>query len=157
MVGYVSRRIGFFADISNLYAHVWRNYKQRLDYQKYYDYVEKIGVIQRAIAYGCQKHNEAEGFRFALEQIGFTTKYMRPQPGSGILRANWDVTIVLDIVDSLDLLDCLVIGSSDKRLIPLLEWCKNRGVMSIVFASGISQSVSRAASRSIEIPESLLE
>jgi len=154
----MSRRIGLFVDISNLYAQVWRTYKRRLDYQKFYEYVEKLGCIQTATAYGCQKHNEAEGFRFALEQIGFSTKYKRPRmPNTGILRADWDVTLALDVVNSSNLLDCLVLGSADKSLIPLILWCKDQGIMVIVLASGIGQSIQRASSKWIEIPESLLE
>jgi uncharacterized LabA/DUF88 family protein len=124
-----------------------------------FTYVEGLGSIQLAIAYGCQKHNEAEGFRFALEQIGFETKYKSPNMDgkAGILRANWDVTITLDITNSIERLDCVVLGSADKRLVPLISWCKERGVKVIVLASGIGQSVERMASMSIEIPESLLE
>ena len=77
----MSRNIGFFVDISDLYGQVQRLYKaRRLDYEKYYAFVHDLGNIQCALAYGCQKHNEADGFRHALEKIGFETKYMRVRP-----------------------------------------------------------------------------
>jgi len=157
----MSRKIGFFVDISDLYGQVQRLHKtRRLDYQKYYDYVKDLGLIQCAIAYGCQKHNEADGFIHALEKIGFETKYQRVRPDprhKGPIRADWDVTITLDVVARIEQFDTLILGSSCKTLLPLIEWCKERGIMVILLAACVGKKMERGANKTIEIPESLLE
>lgn len=157
----MSRNIGFFVDISDLYGQVQRVYKaRRLDYEKYYAFVQDLGNVQCAMAYGCQKHNEADGFRHALEKIGFETKYMRVRPDpkqKGPVRANWDVTISLDVADRLEHFDTIILGSSCKTLLPLVKWCKDRGLMVIILACSVGKKMERAATKVIEIPESLLE
>jgi len=157
----MSRVIGFFVDISDLYAQVRRVYKQRrLDYEKYYSFVEDLGTMQCAIAYGCHRHTEADGFRHALEKIGFTTKFQRIRAdptNPGPVRADWDVALSLDVADRIGNIDMLILGSSCKTLIPLVKWCRSRGVVVIVLACSIGKKMERAADRVIEIPESLLE
>lgn len=158
----MSRTIGFFVDISDLYAQVKRVYKsrRRLDYEKYLKFVSDIGEVHCAIAYGCQKHNEADGFRHMLEKIGFETKFMRIRVDPkqiGPVRAEWDVIIALDIASRIDCLDTIVLGSSCKALIPAIKWARERGVKVIILACSVGAKMKRAADRVIEIPESLLE
>ena len=157
----MSRKIGFFVDISDLYTQIKRAYKsRRLNYEKYYKFVSDIGEMQCAIAYGCQKYNEADGFRYMLEKIGFETKYVRIRVDPKQIepmRADWDVTIALDIADRIDRLDTIVLGSTCKTLLPVVEWCRGRGVMVILLACSVGKKMEKAADRVIEIPESLLE
>lgn len=155
----MSRRIGLFVDISELYNNISRTFNQyKLDYEKYYEYVADLGTIQSAIAYGSQKYNEAEGFRYCLTQIGFETKYKRPKlKPPGTRRVNWNVEMTLDIVDRIERFDCLIIGSSDKELLPLVEWAKMKGLTVIILACDVGKSLNKTASRVIEIPHTLLK
>lgn len=157
----MSRTIGFFVDISDLYGQVKRVYNsRRLDYEKYYKFVEGLGDIQCAIAYGCQKGVEADAFRFALEKIGFETKFKRVRvdpTATGVLRAEWDVQIALDVADRIERIDTLILGSSCKTLIPVVSWARGNGVKVIILASSVGRKMKRAANKVIEIPESLLE
>jgi uncharacterized LabA/DUF88 family protein len=154
------RQIGLFVDIAGLYSQILHHHKnRRLDYAKYYEFVSTLGDVRCAIAYGAQKNDEAEQFKHALMHIGFDTKYKRAKmdPKRGLLKANWNVTLTLDAVNWSENVDCLILGSTDKDLIPLIEWCKSKGIMVIVFAAGVNKAMAKAASRVIEIPESLLE
>lgn len=157
----MSRNIGLFVDISDLYIKVRRRYKnqRRLDFRKYYSFVEDLGGIQLAIAYGCQRGVEANGFKFLLSKIGFEPKFQNigPNPNrDGPIRADWSVQMALDVAGNTPHFNTLVLGSSHKSLLPVVQWAKQRGLMVIILASGISPTMQRAANHSIEIPESLL-
>lgn len=157
----MSRRVGFFVDVSDLYSGVQREHGGgRLDYKKYYEFVADLGEVVCAIAYGFQKSAEAEGFRLALEKFGYETKYRRLRvdniSGKWVRGLSWNVVITLDIINRIDRLDTIVLGSTDKELVPLIEWAREEGVQVIIFAAGVGKSISRAATRVIEVPNSLL-
>ncbi len=155
----MSRNIGVFVDISDLYGQIQHVYKYRkLDYAKYLAFIRDLGHVQTAIAYGCQKHNEAEGFMHCLEEIGFQTKFKRPKVSTQrVRRADWDVTIAVDVFNASENLDIIILGSTNKSLIPLIEWARACGLMVILIACNVGRHIELAASRTIEIPESLLE
>lgn len=159
----MSKRIGFFVDVSDLYRRVSRKFDGRkLDYKKYYDFVADLGQVQQAIAYGSQLNDEARGFIFCLRNIGFHTKYKEPRTFTtedGHIRRliNWNVGICMDVVNMVDNLDMVVLGSSDSDLLPLVKWCSSIGLKTIVFSCGVGKRLNEEASEVIEIPESLLE
>lgn len=157
------KRIGMFVDVSNLYYCINKKYPRRkLDYRKYKRFVEDLGEIQQAIAYGAQMSNQADGFKYCLQQMGFTTKYKVPKvygnESTGITRkADWDVGITMDIVNMIDRFDMVILGSGDGDMLPVVEWCMRKGVDVVVIATGISRDLRSNATQAIEIPESLLE
>lgn len=158
----MSKRIGVFADISNLYYCIGKKYEGRkLDYSKFLDYIKDLGDVQQAIAYGAQLNNEAAEFIRCLAHIGFTTKYKTPKAytNDGKLRrkADWDVGITIDIVKMIDRLDMIVLATADGDLVDAVEWARSKGVDVIILACGISRDLRETATRYIEIPESLLE
>lgn len=156
------KRIGIFADISNLYYCVGQRFDARkLDYQRYYDYVAPLGEIQLAIAYGAQLNNKAEGFITALKKIGYRPRYKTPKTymneGEMRRKADWDVGIAIDIVNMIDKLDMIVLGSGDGDMCPVVEWAMAKGCDVVVLACGISKDLKEMATSWIEIPESMLE
>jgi uncharacterized LabA/DUF88 family protein len=159
----MSKRIGVFADVSNLYYCISLKFKGRkLDYKAYYDFVVDLGDVQQAIAYGAQVENEAASFIHCLKEIGFTPKYKKPKAfhGEGTKlkrKADWDVGIVIDIVNMIDRLDLVVLGTADGDLEPLVSWVRQKGIDVIIVACGISRELKETATKFIEIPESLLE
>jgi uncharacterized LabA/DUF88 family protein len=153
------RRIGLFVDTKDLFSNIARQYAQRrLDYEKYYEFVADLGFIECAIAYGAQKYNEAEGFRNVLAGIGYQTKYrrLRIRPSDGAAIADNKVLLTVDVMEKLGSFDCLVLGSSDKGLLPLVKWCREQGTTVIILACDVGKSLQAEASKVIEIPFSLL-
>lgn len=147
------RRIGIFADVSNLYYCISKRYNGRkLDYRKYYGFVRDLGEIIQAVAYGAQANNEAAAFIHALKNTGFQVKYKDASRHS-----DWDVGITVDVINMAPRLDIVVLGSADRDLEPLVNWCQQRGVDVYVIACGISKELKEQAAEVIEIPESLLE
>jgi len=156
------KRIGVFADVSNLYYCIAKKFGGRkLDYHKYYKFISDLGEIQQAIAYGAQLHGEANSFLHCIKKIGFSAKYKTTktfQNADGIKRkADQDVAITIDIVNMIQSMDMIILGSADGDLVPAVEWARTRGVDVVVFASGISRDLKDVATKFIEIPESLLE
>jgi uncharacterized LabA/DUF88 family protein len=157
------KSIAIFADVSNIYYCLRKKFgpERKLDYGKYLEYVKKLGEIHEAVAYGAQMGNEARGFIFCLEQLGFTAKYKTPKTyqNEGRIRrkADWDVGITIDMVNQADRVDIMVLGTADGDLAPAAEWVQARGVKVIVLASGISRELKNIATEWIEIPESMLE
>ena len=158
----MAKRIGIFVDLSNLYYCVNKKFKNRkIDYSKYVAFIEDLGEIIKSYAYGAQKDNEAQNFIYQLKQLGFTTKYKTPKEfynqGQIRFKANWDVGIVIDLVETLGRFDMVILGSADGDMAPVVEWLKRKGVDVIVLACIISKDLREVASQAIEIPESLLE
>lgn len=158
----MSKRIGIFCDISNLYYCIGKKYEQRkLDYSEYLKFVKDMGDVQHAVAYGAQMNNEATGFIHCLKQIGFDPKYKTPKnyhnKDNFKRKADWDVGIAMDIVRIIDRLDLIILGTADGDLAPLVEWAKEKGVDIVVLACGISRELKDTATKFIEIPESMLE
>lgn len=152
------KRVGLFLDVSNLYYCLGLKYKRKLNYAAYRTFCNDFGDIVQAIAYGAQIDNEAANFIRRLKELTFTTKYKPPKVfKSGEKKADWDVGITIDMVQSSDRLDLIVLGSADSDLAPAVEWAKNKGITVIVLACGISKELKEVATKWIEIPESLLE
>ena len=156
------KRIGIFADVSNLYYCVKKKYdKRKLAYKKYLEYVSGLGDVDCAIAYGCRVNDEAKGFIHCLKEIGFQTKFktVKSYHGDTGLRrkADWDVGIAMDMVKTIERFDLIVLGTADGDLGPAVEWCQHQGVDVLVLACGISKDLKESASEFVEIPESFLE
>ena len=158
----MSKRIGVFMDVSNLYYCIGKKYNQRkLDYGAYLDYVKELGDVQHALAYGAQMNNEAAGFIHCIRQKGYEPKYKTPKDyhnrDNFKRKCDWDVGIAIDIVRMIDRMDMIILGTADGDLRPVVEWAKEHGVDVIVLACGISRELKDVATKFIEIPESMLE
>ena len=157
------KRIGMFLDVSNLYYSIQKKHPGRkLSYKNYYQFVQGLGEIQQAICYGAQIDGKADGFKYCLQKMGYQTKYLTPKvygtAATGIKRkADWDVGIAMDIVSMIDHFDLVILGSADGDMVPLVKWCRSKGVDVVIIATTISRDLKKSASRAIEIPESLLE
>lgn len=158
------KRLGVFADISNLYYCILKKFDGRkIDYEKYMEFIKELGEIQEAIAYGAQMNEEAKGFIYALQQIGFKTKYKTPKAYNNDNeirhKADWDVGITVDMMNLVlaGRLDMIILGTADGDMVDAVDWIRSRGVGVVTLACGISRDLKDASTKWIEIPESLLE
>lgn len=156
------KQIGIFVDVSNLYYCINKKFKDRkLDYQKYWDYIASLGDIVLANAYGAQVKNQAAGFLHRLKQIGFDPKYDTPKSfidGDTIVKkADYDVKICVDILETCINLDIIVLGSADSDFLPLVQKLRELNKKVIIFACKISKDLVQSGETCVEIPESFLE
>lgn len=156
------KRVGVFVDLSNLYYSLGNKTKnKKLDYSKYLEFVRDFGEIVILNAYGAQMDNQAESFIRRLKDLGFNTYYKNPKTYLNDMRikrkADWDVGIALDVYDSIDQLDIIILGTADGDMIPLVERLIKMGKEVIILAAAISKGLKDIATLTIEIPESFLE
>lgn len=149
--------------MSNLYYCIKKKFKGRkLNYDKLMDYLEGYGKIEMAKAYGAQMDNEAEAFIERLEDAGFETIYQTPRVyrvknGKERRKADWDVTIAMEMLDVAASVDLIILCTADGDLKPAVERVQSLGTDVIVLACAISRDLRDAAFKDIEIPESLLQ
>jgi uncharacterized LabA/DUF88 family protein len=156
------KRIGVFVDVGNLYHCLGTKFEgRRLDFRAYLKYVETLGEVQTANAYGCQVENEAKSFIAALKKAGFSPHYkavkiIRKGTDRERRKGDWDVGIAVAMIQMLDKLDIVVLGTADSDLEPAVRYVRDRGATVIVLACGIAEELHAAANECIEIPESFL-
>lgn len=158
----MSRKIGLFVDISNVYYCVGKKYDGRkVNYYAYMEYVQSLGNITKAYAYGSQMGSEATKFIGRLEHIGFTARYKKPKtyhgPDEFRRKADWDVGIAVDMISMINEYDTVLLASADGDMVPAVKFLIDRQKKVIVLACGISKDLRYAATDCIEIPESMLE
>ena len=155
------KRIGLFVDVSNLYHCINTKYNKKLDYAKYIDFCKALGEIKIANAYGAQVNNQASSFLRCLRQFGYTPIYQTPKTFRNVggiqHKANYDLLIAIEIVQIIEDIDILILGSADGDFVPLVAWAKEKGVKTIIFACNISSELKKEAHEIMEIPESFME
>lgn len=148
------KRIGLFVDVNNIYYSLIRKHNCKLNYETYYKYVADLGEITQAILYGTYDES-VRGFLTRMRAIGFTPKYKEsPSPRH---RVHTHTSICMDVVNMIERLDIVIIGTADPNIEPLITWIRSKGVDAVVFASCINHVLKESAVQYIEIPESMLE
>lgn len=141
--------ISLFIDVDNLYRSIGRKFQKRLDYQAYLNFIELkfnecLGI---KMAYGSQNPRDAKSFINLLKALGFTTRFNE--------NVDWNVPITLGVMNVLDKVDIVVIGSNHKNLGPLVENLQSQGIRTFICASNIHPYL-KNLSEYHEIDEKLL-
>ena len=158
----MSKRVGIFMDVANLYGTIGARYGSRkLDYKAYYTYASDFGDVVMSNAYGSQMKDEATGFINCLKDIGFHPIYKKIKCYHNDdhikHKADWDVGIAIDIIKAIANLDMVILGSADGDFQPLTKFILEQGKQVLVLACGISKDLRETCTEAIEIPESMLE
>jgi len=149
--------IGLFLDTCNLYHCIKHKYgsQKKVDFSAYHKYVEDIGRIVVANAYGAKFNKSTDKFIKSLEEAGYTPVYKEVRISvDGTRRANQNVNICLDSLSS-DV-KTVVLGSSDNDLVPLVKTLKSKGKRVVVLSCTIGQALEKEADVAIEIPYTFL-
>lgn len=111
-------------------------------------------MLYRAFAYVSQSYDDALPFLTCLKYLGYEVKCKEPENNK---RVQWEMSLAMDVIRVLDKLDVVVIGSSNKLLIPLIDLIKERGRQCVIFACGLSREMKDHSDFFAEITEDLLE
>lgn len=109
------KKIAVFADVQNIYYTTRDAYGRQFDYAKLWQRVSKGGEIVAATAYATDRNIEKQQkFQDALRRIGFEVK-LKPwvQRKDGTAKADWDVGITIDVLDTAKDVDVVVLLSGD--------------------------------------------
>jgi uncharacterized LabA/DUF88 family protein len=142
-------------DVNNLYFNLDKKCNRRLDYKNYLASIREKYHVHRAYAYGVTPNDEAIKFVHALKKIGFEPEFIEIKVGESFI-PDWAVTITLAAVRAIDRVDAILIGSSDRKLIPLYRWLAEKSIESYVYACGVPKAVREVVNTYQEIEDSLL-
>ncbi len=108
-------KTAIFVDIQNIYYTTRDTFKRSFNYKRFWHRIESEDNIILANAYAIDKGDEKQKkFQYALKTIGFTVKlkpYISRSDGSS--KGDWDVGITIDILDSAEKAEKIILLSGD--------------------------------------------
>ncbi|WP_432473040.1 NYN domain-containing protein [Amphritea sp. HPY] len=129
-------KIAIFADVQNIYYTTRQAYGRQFNYRKLWQKISSEGEVVCANAYAIHRGDESQlKFQNALKHIGFTVK-LKPyiQRSDGSAKGDWDVGIAIDVMETSEQVDKIVLLSGDGDFDLLLEKVKRKyGVEAVVY------------------------
>ena len=107
--------IAIFVDIQNIYYTTRDKFNRSFNYKIFWKEIESTGSIIIANAYAIDKGDDRQQkFQYALRSIGFSVK-LKPyiSRADGSAKGDWDVGITIDILDSAQEVDKIILLSGD--------------------------------------------
>jgi len=151
----MSSKVTLLIDVGNQFFCINKRWPGRkLNYSEYLEKAKTFGTVTRAIAYGTQIDDSAATFITALHHLGFEPKFKQIEKNTWYA---WDVGISVDVVRFHEKTDVLVLGSSNRNMVPIIKWAKERGIRVVVMSCGVNRDLKDAADQWLEITESMLE
>lgn len=147
-------RVLVAVDLSNLYHTIKRRYEKKLNYERYLDRALDDASLFRAIAYGSKVDETSNKFYACLHNSGYQTRIKLTKQGQYI---DWNIGIAIEALRYKSRYDELVLGSSNKFLLPLVEELVHDGINVHILACSIPGILAESATEATEITEDLLE
>lgn len=108
-------KTAIFIDVQNIYYTTRDTFKRSFNYKRFWNQIESKDEIMKAIAYATDKGDEKQQkFQYALRSIGFNVKlkpYISRSDGSA--KGDWDVGITIDILESAEEAEKIILLSGD--------------------------------------------
>ncbi len=120
--------IAIFVDVQNIYYTCRDHYGCSLNYRALYALLAERGQILQAVAYAIERHDDKQRkFQDALRHVGFTVK-LKPfiQRVDGSSKGDWDVGITIDVMESAQQVDEVILLSGDGDFAILLNHIKQK-------------------------------
>lgn len=155
-------KIAILVDVQNIYYTTRQAFGRKFNYSAFWSAVTEGREVVAAYAYAIESRDGGKqfGFQQILRDIGFEVK-LKPfiQRSDGSAKGDWDVGIVLDMVELAEKVDTVVLASGDGDFDLALQRIKQRfDVETEVY--GVEQltagSLIRATTRYTPIEEPLL-
>ena len=112
-------KTAIFVDVQNIYYTTRDTFKRSFNYKNFWNHIESNNKIIIANAYAVDKGDEKQQkFQYALKSIGFNVK-LKPyiSRADGSAKGDWDVGITIDILDSAEEVEKIILLSGDGILI----------------------------------------
>ena len=116
-------KTAIFVDVQNIYYTTRDTFERSFNYRKFWNQIESNNEIILANAYAVDKgHEKQKKFQYALQTIGFNVK-LKPyiSRADGSAKGDWDVGITIDILDSAEKVEKIVLLSGDGDFDLLLQ------------------------------------
>ncbi len=123
------KRVGIFVDDANLSASARRDLGSKLDHRELLrsliDGREKVVAIAYVVDSPDTPRARHEAFVRSLREQGWEVREKRARVRhDGSRKADWDMGIAMEILDAVDDVDVVVIGSGDGDFVPLVKRLK---------------------------------
>ncbi len=154
-------KVAVFVDVQNIYYTVKSHFHCHFNYDAFWRQIISNNTLVAANAYAISpQDNKQAGFQQILKDIGFQVK-LKPfiQRNDGSAKGDWDVGITIDIMETAELVDTIILASGDGDFDRLLTTIKKKyNTKSIVYgvAELTANSLIAAADQFIPINESIL-
>ena len=155
------KRVAVFVDVQNIYYPTRQAYGAHFDYNTFWRRITADRVVVRAAAFAIDRADEKQRqFQNVLRGIGFEVK-LKPfiSRADGTAKGDWDVGITLDVLDSAESADVVVLASGDGDFDLLVQRLRQRHAIEVE-VYGVPQltagTLMRAATRFIPIDDSLI-
>lgn len=119
-------RIAVFVDVQNIYYTCRQAFGRQFNYRYFWQKISQQGVIVAANAYATHRGDDGQiKFQNALKHIGFNVK-LKPfiQRADGSAKGDWDVGITIDILETAERVDQVILLSGDGDFDLLLKRIK---------------------------------
>ena len=123
-----SVKTAIFVDVQNIYYTTRDTFKRSFNYKKFWNQIDSNNKIILANAYAVDKGDEKQKkFQYALQTIGFDVK-LKPyiSRADGSAKGDWDVGITIDILDSAEKAEKIVLLSGDGDFDLLVQKVRNK-------------------------------
>ena len=108
-------KTAIFVDVQNIYYTTRDTFKRSFNYRRFWNQIESEDEIIKANAYAIDRGDEGQQkFQYALQAIGFNVKlkpYISRVDGSS--KGDWDVGITIDILESAEEVEKIILLSGD--------------------------------------------
>ena len=108
-------KVAIFVDVQNIYYTTRDIYGRSFNYKYFWEKIKFKYNIIKANAYAIDRGDEKQQkFQYALQSIGFNIK-LKPYitRADGSTKGDWDVGITIDILDSAQEVDKIILLSGD--------------------------------------------
>ena len=109
------KKVSLFVDVQNIYYTSRSVYQRSFDYNQFWAEATAGREVVNAFAYAVDRGDEKQKqFQNILRAIGFEVK-LKPyiQRADGSAKGDWDVGITVDMMESANEADILVLASGD--------------------------------------------
>ncbi|MBU1102572.1 NYN domain-containing protein [Patescibacteria group bacterium] len=131
---YIQGRVSIFIDASNIY-HSQKRLKWQIDFRKFLGYLKKEVNLQEIYYYTARDLSFAKQTKFLnfLEMIGYKVRSKKvkfikdknkEKEKEGFHKGNLDVELTMDVLETKEKYDTLILLSGDSDFEPLLQLMK---------------------------------
>jgi len=151
------QRVAVFVDVQNMYYSARAIYSKKVNFKAILEAAVAGRHLVRAMAYGITTEEAHEGeFHEALSKQGFEVKTKPLQTFiGGQKKGDWDIGIATDILRLEPKLDVAVLVCGDGDFIPLVTFCKEKGLRMeiIAFRESTSSALIEAADSFLDMSQ----
>jgi uncharacterized LabA/DUF88 family protein len=138
-------KVAIFVDVQNIYYTCREAYDAQFDYNAFWRRATENREVIEATAFAIDRGDQKQRrFQDILRGIGFNVKlkpYIRRADGSA--KGDWDVGIVLDVLDAAPKVDTIVLASGDGDFDLLVQRLRDRHKLTVE-VYGVPQLTARS-------------